>query len=64
MPCGPSIAGMKLRSDDAIVDPFSYSQATAMLQGWANMAVMFSAPMRAAMVVADEAIKPSDDTKL
>lgn len=58
MPCGPITTGKKVRADESILDPFSYSQTSALMQGWANMAIMFSAPMRAAMVVADEVVRP------
>ena len=57
MPCGPVVPGPKARSGETIIDPFSYSQASALMQGWANMAIMFSAPLRAAMIVAGEAVR-------
>lgn len=59
MPCGPTVPVGKTRQDDLGLDPFSYSHGTALMQGFANMAMIFSMPMRAAMVVAGEAIGDS-----
>lgn len=56
MPCGPTTPGAKARVDDLGIDPFSFSQTAAFMQGFAMMATMFSAPMRAAMIVAGEAM--------
>ena len=58
MPCGPS-AG-RGRTNDPLTDPFGFSQTTALMQGWANMAIIFSAPIRAALVVAGEAVRPAE----
>jgi len=57
MPCGPTTPGVKARSDDLGIDPFSFSQPEAILQGFAVMATMMAAPMRAAMIVAGEAMR-------
>ena len=59
MPCGP-VSGRSARTNDAFMDPFGFGQTAALMQGWANMAIIFSAPIRAALVVADEAMRPSD----
>lgn len=56
MPCGPTTPGVKTPADDMGIDPFSFSQAQAFMQGFAMMATMMSAPMRAAMIVAGEAM--------
>lgn len=62
MPCGPVAPATKSRRDETILDPFSFSQASSVMQGWTNIAFMMSAPLRAAMVLADEALRaPASD---
>lgn len=58
MPCGPASGAMsQSRSNEQILDPFSFSHTSALFQSWSNMTMFWAAPFRAAMVLAGEAVR-------